>query len=134
MSSLPTLIKLIDKKLEQIQVIVAQKEQELQQLDATEKSLNQQVEAAHKAAQKHSTPADYRDVEAFSRKTVEDVKKLHARRAQVKDDKEKLLEVIRQLFSEKKRYEVLQEQQEKAAKLKKARKEQATLEDLTNRK
>ncbi|MDD9912746.1 MAG: hypothetical protein OXR68_02035 [Alphaproteobacteria bacterium] len=133
MATLETLTKLTQKKLEDIQKRIVALDMELAALAAAEGLLKEQIGAGYDVAKQVDVMAGYQDAGAFIRRAEQEQEEIDKRRTELTEKKEGLLMDMRTLFSEKKRYEVLwdaQKEQEKRARLKK---NQESLEDLTNR-
>ena len=133
MATLDTLIKLTQKKLEGCQQRIMALDMELAALKVAEDLLARQVKDGYAVAEQVTTMAGYQDAGAFLGRAEEEQARIEARRAELHQQKEAVLAEVRDLFAEKKRYEVLLETQQIRARKKREKKEQATLEDLANR-
>ncbi len=133
MSSLPVLVKLAQKKLEDAQKHLAALAQEIERVEAAQRQLFKDAEAAHTIAQQTDHPLAYQDAGHAAMHARQENMALEAVKDLFRQKHAEQLEVMRQLFAEKKRYEVLLDVQQQAAKKQREHKQQAMLEDLTNR-
>lgn len=133
MSSLPTLIQLADKKLDDAQKHLAELAAEIERVQLAQQKLYKDAEGAHELAQQTDHPLAYKDAGHAAMYARQQATQLEAVKEMFRQKHADQLDLIRQLFAEKKRYEVLHEAQQQEAKKRRETKQQAMLEDLTNR-
>jgi hypothetical protein len=133
MRTLDTLVKLADKKLDDVQKKIHDIETAISDVDSRVAGLLLQVEAGYAQAQKTQQPNEYQDAGKFAARAEEQQEALKASRRELELEKRGLQQQLRNLFTEKKRYEILRDRKLEEARVQRAKKAQATLEDLTNR-
>jgi flagellar export protein FliJ len=133
MSTLDTLVKLADKKLDDIQKQIHDMETAIADADSRVAELLIQVEVGYNQAQKTLRPDEYQDAGRFAARAKEEQDFLKKIRRELEAKKRELRQQLRDVFTEKKRYEILRDRKREEARAQRAKKNQATLEDLTNR-
>ena len=84
-------------------------------------------------ANKEDIPIAYKVVGKFGNRVEVEKKRMNEARKYIAMARQGLMVNMKELFIEKKRYEVLRDERARKAKIAHAKKEQAILEDLANR-
>ncbi len=134
MSTLTTLIKLSEQKLEAKQEEISKLDAQVQKMKEREKELHKTIKNGFGQAEKSHSVMMLTQASKFSEHAALELEDIQEAKVLSKKIRREKVKEMNLLFSEKKRYEILEERRIKENKMKISKKQQEFLDDLTSTK